>query len=231
MIELKMKYPYEEKLKNEAEKFLAIVRDSGYSGRIIPDSYREYSVKVAVSKYQDFIGYIPIYYSPKRNAFSINFQELRDGNCVSLLENCWQSRGNPKRTEWGAYVDGSYINRKVGYGVVLIKKKKLEHEWYGDVTTEFRHSRQVGGELYAVQKVVEWCQKENISEITIYFDYLGVQKWATGEWRTNLLLTSNYAEFIRNSGIRIYWRKVKSHSGNHWNQRADELAKKGASIS
>ena len=33
------------------------------------------------------------------------------------------------------------------------------------------------------------------------------------------------AEFVRKSGIRIHWQKVASHTGNRWNERADELAK------
>ena len=221
-----MEYPYQEALKNEAEKFLNLVRDSGYTGRIVPDSFREYSVKVAVSKDQDFIGYIPIYYSPKKNSFSVHFQELRDIDNSSPLENSWLNRGKINRSEWEAYVDGSHTDRKTGYGVVLIRKEKVEQEWFGSVPKEFSHSRQVGGELFAVIQVVEWCQRENIPEITVFFDYLGIQKWATGEWRANLPLTRNYADFIRNSSIHIYWRKVKSHSGNQWNQRADELAKK-----
>ena len=72
--------------------------------------------------------------------------------------------------------------------------------------------------------------KEGIPEITINFDYWGIQKWVTGEWKTNINLTKNYAVFIRNSPIQIHWQKVKSHSGNRLNQYADELAKKGANI-
>lgn len=130
-------------------------------------------------------------------------------------------------TEWEAYVDGSYYNHKVGYGAVIIHKNKVKNELFGRVPKEFSHSRQVGGELFAVIQVVTWCQKENISEITINFDYWGVQKWVTGEWKTNINLTKNYAVFIHNSPIQIHWQKVKSHSGDLWNQRADELAKKG----
>ncbi|QPM67735.1 RNase H family protein [Atribacter laminatus] len=130
--------------------------------------------------------------------------------------------------EWEAYVDGSYYNHKVGYGAVIIHKNKVKSELFGSVPEEFSHSRQVGGELFAVIQVVKWCQKENITKITIYFDYWGIQKWVTGDWKTNISLTKNYTDFINHSPIQIHWQKVKSHSGNLWNQRADELAKKGA---
>ncbi|HAX99119.1 MAG TPA: hypothetical protein DCY12_09610 [Candidatus Atribacteria bacterium] len=132
--------------------------------------------------------------------------------------------------EWEAYVDGSYYNHKVGYGAVIIHKKKVKNELFGTVPKEFSHSRQVGGELFAVIQVVQWCQKEKIPEITIYYDYLGIQKWVTREWKTNISLTKNYADFIHNSPIHIHWQKVKSHSGDQWNQHADELAKKGTNV-
>jgi len=34
---------------------------------------------------------------------------------------------------------------------------------------------------------------------------------------------------MRSCRIRIEWHKVDSHTGDRWNERADELAKKGAS--
>ena len=130
-------------------------------------------------------------------------------------------------SEWKAYVDGSYYHKKIGYGAILIRNNEIVKELFGLVPKEFSHSRQVGGELYAVIQVVKWCLKEKIKEITIYFDYWGIQKWVTGEWRANLQLTQNYTSFIRNSNVLSHWQKVRSHSDDQWNQHVDELAKKG----
>lgn len=127
------------------------------------------------------------------------------------------------------YVDGSFLDGRVGYGVVILENDRVVEEISGLVPTEFiQGTRQIAGELYAVQEAVRWCQKNSIQEIDVFYDYKGIEKWATGEWKTKKPLTRGYAEFIRSCGIRIHWHKVDSHTGNRWNERADELARKAA---
>ena len=129
-----------------------------------------------------------------------------------------------------AYVDGSYIDEKVGYGAILLDGESLVQEFFGEVT-EHTESRQVAGELVAVMTVLDYCQNHNISTIEIFYDYTGIENWATGRWKTNNPLTRNYAQYMRQSAVKVIWRKVKSHSGNTWNDKADELAKQGAGYS
>lgn len=127
------------------------------------------------------------------------------------------------------YVDGSFINGATGYGAVILKNGDVIDELCGPVgALEVNNTRQVAGELIAVKEALKWCREHSVSEVSIYYDYLGIEKWATGQWKTNQTLTQEYARFIRESPIRIHWHKVASHTGNRWNDRADELAKKGA---
>lgn len=127
------------------------------------------------------------------------------------------------------YVDGSHINGATGYGAVIIKNGLVVEELYGPVDSiEVANTRQVAGELIAVKEALKWCIKHSINEVSIYFDYFGIEKWATGQWKTNQPLTKEYARFVRDCPIKIHWHKVNSHSGDRWNDRADELAKKGA---
>ena len=127
------------------------------------------------------------------------------------------------------YVDGSHINGATGYGAVILKDGRMVDELCGPVdSVEVASTRQVAGELVAVKEALKWCVQHSISEVSIYFDYLGIEKWAAGEWKTNQPLTKDYARFVRECPIKIRWRKVNSHSGDRWNDRADALAKKGA---
>ena len=127
------------------------------------------------------------------------------------------------------YVDGSFINGATGYGVVILKDGKLMDELSGAVdASEVNDTRQVAGELIAVKNALNWCREHSINEVSIYYDYLGIEKWATRQWKTNQPLTQEYARFVRESPVKIHWHKVDSHTGNRWNDRADELAKKGA---
>jgi len=127
------------------------------------------------------------------------------------------------------YVDGSFINGSTGYGVVVLKNGKVIAELSGSVPElAVDGSRQVAGELLAVKEALKWCEQRSINEVLIYYDYYGIEKWATRQWKANRPLTIEYARRVGESPIKIHWRKVNSHSGDRWNDRADVLAKQGA---
>ena len=128
-----------------------------------------------------------------------------------------------------AYVDGSYYEGKVGYGAILLNNDETVQEFYGEVTENIS-SRQVAGELVAVMTVLDYCKKNNIQEVSIYYDYTGIENWAKGRWKTNNPLTQRYAQYIKNCPINVVWHKVKSHSGDKWNDVADQLAKRGTGV-
>ena len=76
---------------------------------------------------------------------------------------------------------------------------------------------------------MEWAIENNVREITICYDYEGIQAWALGEWKTSKPVSKNYREKFENlSGqVKVYFKKVRAHSGVHFNELADQLAKKG----
>lgn len=127
------------------------------------------------------------------------------------------------------YVDGSFQQNKATYGaVILLSSGKILHKLSGVLTEqETQGTRQVAGELAAVVKSVEWCLKYNISEIDIHYDYLGISEWVSGNWQAKIDLTRNYVKFMcfAKSKLKITFIKVKSHSGDYWNDYADTLAK------
>ena len=68
--------------------------------------------------------------------------------------------------------------------------------------------------------------------VTIYHDYEGVAKWATGEWKAKKPGTNAYREFCAAAAKHIRFRfvKVKGHSGDKYNDLADRLAKDALGI-
>lgn len=129
------------------------------------------------------------------------------------------------------YVDGSFINGATGYGVVILRNDIVIDELSGAVDAgDVNGTRQVAGELIAVKEALKWCRAHSVDEIDLYYDYLGIEKWATGQWKTNQPLTREYAQYVRACPIKIHWHKVASHTGDRWNDRADALAKKGSGL-
>lgn len=88
-------------------------------------------------------------------------------------------------------------------------------------------SRQIDGEVKAVLMAIEWAFKHNVSEINIYHDYIGIGKWADGEWKTRKEVSSNYffkVQEARRNGLTINYFWERGHDGNYFNMVADALA-------
>ncbi len=147
------------------------------------------------------------------------------------------TKKSPKTTPDSAteiWVDGSCFPQKngslqIGWGLLIRQNGEEVYRAKGnDIPPEASNHRNVAGEIFGILKVLEWCQSKDIEEVTIYFDYQGLESWATGAWRAKLPFTQSYAHTVQESGISIQWVKVKAHSGNPENEIVDQLAKEGA---
>lgn len=129
-----------------------------------------------------------------------------------------------------AFVDGSFFeNGEYGSGVLLVnplKGTKTALQYRGNAE-RYRVHRNVSGEIFAVLSAVSYCKKNQIKNLTINYDYIGIEKWATGEWKSQSELTDYYASYCRNNAkaVNLTFVKVKGHSNNKYNDIADELAK------
>ena len=92
--------------------------------------------------------------------------------------------------------------------------------------------RNVAGELLGAQSAIQEAMNQGLPEITIFYDYLGIEMWATGEWKRNKQGTQDYYDFIQKAKetIDIHFMKVKGHANIEGNEEADRLAKKAVGI-
>ena len=132
-----------------------------------------------------------------------------------------------------AYVDGSY-NQKLkvyGSGVVYITDDK-EFELMKSYDDAYHIHRNVAGEVKASELAIEKAIEDKKDQIIIYHDYQGIASWANGDWKTNNDLTKSYKRFIDQARkkIKIDFVKVKGHSNDKNNDKADLLAKEAAGI-
>lgn len=211
---------------------------------------RDYLLKIKLIENDNPLGKLIIDYSPKRQSHNFrrdsDLSEEQFKRITGLLgvtanqkvKNNEENKNLQKTkiffdynvsTLHYAFVDGSFIDGCTGYGAVILKEKDIVAELSGKVDSpEAFNSRQVAGEIQAVIEVLEWCKNEDIREITIFFDFQNIEKWATGKFRTNTPMTQAYKAYIDKSEVKVTWVKVESHTGIELNDRADALAKKGA---
>ena len=231
-----MGYKFQDELLRTSQEFARLLKGEGISAEIGEDSFRDYTVKMAISSAGKPYGNINIYYSPRKKSYSFRMHELKDKSIAPKLEICWQRMfpvcDDAHSRVHQIYVDGSFLNDSAGYGAVILKNGQVFEEMSGPVSAAFtQDTRNIAGELVAAEKAIQWCQENSVKEVSIFYDYKGIEKWASGEWKTKNPLTRRYAEFVRDCGIDIQWHKVDSHTGNRWNERADELAKSGVAPS
>lgn len=133
-----------------------------------------------------------------------------------------------------AFIDGSFNDKTkmYGYGGFLVSHDK-EYILKGSFTDkEGVMMRNVAGEIEGSMAAVRKAKELNETKLIIYYDYKGIENWATGEWKRNKKKTKEYYDFMKNAMINmdISFRKVKAHSKMKENDRADKLAKESVGI-
>ena len=233
-----MKSMYEHIIRLHVKKIADLLAKFQFTCNIDEQSWQEYSVKLMFLEKNEQIGHARLYYAPSKKSFRIDARYIHNEDILGLIGTSTPKSASEKIKKHSetysnhiglsAYVDGSYIKGKIGFGCVILLDNDKVFEDKGTVSNpEYQDSRQVAGELTAVGKVIQWCITHNHSSITIYYDYAGIEAWVIGTWRAKQPLTQRYAAFVKNSGITVYWKKVAAHTGNYWNEYVDDLAKKG----
>lgn len=131
-----------------------------------------------------------------------------------------------------AYVDGSFnqSTNTYGYGLVMMVGLKT-YEYYGsNNNNDVAKIRNVAGELLGAMMSVQKAKSFGCSSLIICYDYEGIEKWVTGQWKTNNKFTQKYKAFMQGCGLKIRFKKVKAHSGECFNEQADKLAKKAVGL-
>lgn len=163
------------------------------------------------------------------------FATLAEANAYLGIETRDGAEGDEERPEEGtllAYVDGSYDDslKKYAFGCVFLLPDGRVYQEYGNGDREqsLQH-RNVTGEMLGAMYAVKVAMLNGFRRIEIRYDYQGIEKWVTGEWRARTELTGKYARAMRDWGrnIEMCFVKVAAHSNVYYNELADKLAKTG----
>lgn len=129
------------------------------------------------------------------------------------------------------YVDGSFNNNIATFAWIAVENNQeiASNKGFSDNNEVLAH-RQVWGEITAVLDALRWCLENKVKESFIFYDYAGLEAWspnAKKPWAANNDLTKRYKAELNEicEKLTINWLKVKSHSGNFWNEAVDKLAK------
>lgn len=128
-----------------------------------------------------------------------------------------------------AFVDGS-INTYTGvygYGGFIHHDDKYYLIQGTGNNPKYASNRNVAGEVIGAIQTIWKALNLNITEMNLYFDYEGIEQWATGGWSANSELSRQYRDAMHRirDRITIHYVKVKGHTGIEGNELADSLAR------
>lgn len=128
-----------------------------------------------------------------------------------------------------AYVDGSYdkVSGDFSCGVVFLYQGQEEHYGQRYSDRELSAMRNVAGEIKGSETAMKIALEKGVERLVIYHDYEGIAKWCNGAWKANKEGTKAYQTYYQEvrKQLPITFVKVKGHSGDRYNDVADELAK------
>ncbi|WP_244834902.1 ribonuclease H family protein [Clostridium sp. BJN0001] len=142
-----------------------------------------------------------------------------------------KSDGNYPKDAMHIYVDGSYSisNERYSYCFVVVKDDIVRYiESNSEKEDKSLRTRQVKGELEASYKAALYAFNNNEKRVVIFHDYEGVRSHATGEWNRNEKSSEEYydnMQEVMKKGLDIIFVKVDSHTGDFFNDLADEKCK------
>lgn len=162
-----------------------------------------------------------------------SFRSLEEAE-IFINESNKKSDLDNQNNENYAFVDGSF-NKKTntyGYGgFIVINGEKIILNGSGNKVA-MAAMRNVAGEILGCMAAVEVALVKGLKNLTIYYDYLGIEMWATGKWKRNKLETTVYHDYMQSvkDEIDIKFVHVKGHTGVAGNEEADKMAKKAVGI-
>ena len=151
---------------------------------------------------------------------------------TGMQENIRKDKGDYPVDCLHMYVDGSYSieSEKYAYAFVAVKDDVIVHIQYSiSKDNSKKQLRQIAGELEAACMAALYACSTGEKKVAIFHDYAGIYHHAVGTWERKDASSKEYFETMNmlmdEKGLEIVFVKTDGHSGDIYNELADNFAK------
>lgn len=90
------------------------------------------------------------------------------------------------------------------------ENKEFVLQFPKSLNEQYLKSKGIAGEIYATMSAINQAIKDNIPNITILYHYVGVERWATGEWQAEAEVAKRYLKYLEQAQkyIQIQYLKI-----------------------
>lgn len=126
------------------------------------------------------------------------------------------------------YISGSYNKHTKYYGWAYIGISELgivcKRSGKNNIA---KNINGIAGELSAIMHAIKDMYEADIKNIDIYYNYIGVCKWACGKWETNNEYTRKYfmyMEMYKKYGMNLRFFRMKPDKFSEATKKMSQLA-------
>ncbi|MGV8146684.1 MAG: viroplasmin family protein [Alkaliphilus sp.] len=166
-----------------------------------------------------------------------SFESMKDAEAylvVSTKNSNAKTIDQLEKNEMIAYVDGSYSAKKqlYSYGVVIFHDDEKHNFSEAECNSNLLSMRNVAGEIKGAEIAMKYAIDNKVEKLYLHYDYDGIEKWATNAWEAKKEGTQEYKRIYNriSKKLEVIFVKVKAHSGDEFNDEADELAKRAIAL-
>jgi len=130
------------------------------------------------------------------------------------------------------YVDGSFSteSERYAYAFVAVRNDVIVNIENGiSKDNSQKKLRQIAGELEAACRAVMYAYSQGEKKVAVFHDYAGISHHALGTWERKDQSSKKYHEIMNKlmseNGMEIIFVKTDGHSGDIYNEMADNFAK------
>lgn len=90
------------------------------------------------------------------------------------------------------------------------ENKEFVLQFPKSLNKQYLQSKRIAGEIYATMSAINQAIKDGIPNITILYHYVGVERWATGEWQAEAEVAKRYLKYLEQAQkyIQIQYLKI-----------------------